>query len=66
MEPAGNRFAHLLRPIRDLSENWSIDIAKYLEDYLQEVIKLRCQRNHVVSQRRLKELPFLLIMVLTT
>ena len=67
MEPAGNRFAHLLRPIRDLSENWSIDIAKYLEDYLQEVIILRCQRNHVVvAQLRLKELPFLLIMVLIT
>ena len=53
MDPE-NRFAHLLRPIRDLSENWNIDIAKYLEDYLQEVIYnrtiLRCGRNHALLQ----------------
>jgi len=36
MEP-DSRFTHLLRPIRDLTENWNIDIAKYLEDYLHEV-----------------------------
>lgn len=34
-----SRFAHLLRPIRDLTENWNIDIAKYLEEYLHEVIR---------------------------
>lgn len=70
MEPE-NRFAHLLRPIRDLSENWNIDIAKYLEDYLQEVINnrtiLRCRRNHVsLHLPRLKELPFHSTVALTS
>jgi len=40
MEPE-SRFAHLLKPIRDLTENWNIDIAKYLEEYLHEVIRTR-------------------------
>eukprot|EP00002_Diphylleia_rotans_P035652 TRINITY_DN7802_c0_g1_i10.p1 TRINITY_DN7802_c0_g1~~TRINITY_DN7802_c0_g1_i10.p1 ORF type:complete len:555 (+),score=131.45 TRINITY_DN7802_c0_g1_i10:54-1718(+) len=32
-----SRFAHLLQPIRDLAENWSIDIARELEEYLDEL-----------------------------
>ena len=31
------RFESLLKPIRDLSENWSIDIAQELESYLDEL-----------------------------
>ena len=31
------RFSHLLQPIRDLAENWNIDVASELEDYLNEV-----------------------------
>jgi len=31
------RFAHLLQPIKDLTKNWDVDIAAYLEDYLEEV-----------------------------
>ena len=31
------RFTHLLQPIRDLAENWNIDVASELEEYLQEV-----------------------------
>ena len=34
---AEHRFAHLLQPIRDLSKNWVIDIARYLDEYLDEV-----------------------------
>ena len=30
------RFSTLLEPIRDLAENWSIDIASELEEYLGE------------------------------
>eukprot|EP00457_Paulinella_chromatophora_P001918 gb/GEZN01001920.1/.p1 GENE.gb/GEZN01001920.1/~~gb/GEZN01001920.1/.p1 ORF type:complete len:787 (-),score=115.36 gb/GEZN01001920.1/:386-2716(-) len=33
----GNRFAHLLKPIRDLAANWNIDIATELEEYLGEL-----------------------------
>jgi condensin-2 complex subunit H2 len=32
-----SRFAYLLQPIRDLAENWSIDIAKELALYLGEL-----------------------------
>ena len=31
------RFSHLLEPIRDLAQNWSIDIASELEEYLTEL-----------------------------
>ena len=31
------RFANLLEPIRDLAQNWSIDIASELEEYLGEL-----------------------------
>ena len=31
------RYANLLEPIRDLAENWSIDIASELEEYLSEL-----------------------------
>ena len=36
-EDHATRFAHLLQPIRDLTENWNIDIARELEEYLNEV-----------------------------
>eukprot|EP01028_Stygiella_incarcerata_P008632 TRINITY_DN38214_c0_g1_i1.p1 TRINITY_DN38214_c0_g1~~TRINITY_DN38214_c0_g1_i1.p1 ORF type:complete len:668 (-),score=209.20 TRINITY_DN38214_c0_g1_i1:109-2025(-) len=39
-ESATSRFLHLLRPIRDLSENWNIDLATQLEDYIQELSDL--------------------------
>ena len=32
-----DRFAHLLKPIRDLAENFNIDLATELEDYLEEL-----------------------------
>ena len=33
----GDRFEHLLQPIRDLAQNWDIDVASELEQYLEEV-----------------------------
>ena len=42
LEP-GDRFAHILQPIKDLTKNWDIDIAACLEDYLEEVWK----KNHL-------------------
>ena len=32
-----SRYAHLLEPIRELSQNWSIDVAMELEEYLAEL-----------------------------
>ncbi|XP_076450390.1 condensin-2 complex subunit H2-like [Babylonia areolata] len=31
------RFGHLLQPIRDLTKNWDIDIARHLEEYLGDL-----------------------------
>ena len=31
------KFKHLLEPIRNLADNWSIDIANELEGYLEEL-----------------------------
>lgn len=31
------RFSVFLNPIRDLTKNWEVDIAKYLEEYLEEL-----------------------------
>ncbi len=31
------RFAELLRPIKDLTENWQVPLARYLEEYYDEL-----------------------------
>ncbi|CAB1110484.1 unnamed protein product [Ectocarpus sp. CCAP 1310/34] len=31
------RFKHILQPIRDLAQNWDVDIATSLEDYLEDL-----------------------------
>ncbi len=36
-EDRRNRFSHLLQPIRDLAENFNIDLAHELEDYLDDL-----------------------------
>ncbi|XP_018016915.1 condensin-2 complex subunit H2 isoform X2 [Hyalella azteca] len=35
------RFAVFLNPIRDLTKNWEVDIAKYLEEYLEELLEVQ-------------------------
>eukprot|EP01133_Synstelium_polycarpum_P000459 gene459-549_t len=40
VQESESRFAYLLQPIRDLTENWNIDISKELEDYLGELSKI--------------------------
>ena len=37
MEDRDSRFNHLLKPIRELADNWSLNIASYLENYLEEI-----------------------------
>lgn len=34
------RFSALIKPIRDLAQNWDVDIAHTLEDYLDELVRL--------------------------
>ncbi|XP_076303991.1 chromosome associated protein H2 isoform X1 [Tachypleus tridentatus] len=43
------RFAHLLNPIRDLTKNWEIDIAAYLEEYLAELEGLTLTFNDGIT-----------------
>lgn len=31
---ADSRFEHLLRPLKDMADNWEVDIASVLEQYL--------------------------------
>jgi condensin-2 complex subunit H2 len=38
---ADARFSALIKPIRDLAQNWDIDIAHTLEDYLEELDDIR-------------------------
>ncbi|KAK7079757.1 Condensin-2 complex subunit H2 [Halocaridina rubra] len=35
------RFSIFLNPIRDLTKNWEVDIAKYMEDYLEELAEIQ-------------------------
>ncbi|KAL2102564.1 hypothetical protein ACEWY4_001732 [Coilia grayii] len=37
MEAVESRFAHLLKPIRELTENWEVDLVSQLGDYLHEL-----------------------------
>lgn len=39
-----SRFSALINPIRDLAQNWNVNIASTLEEYLDELenIKLSC------------------------
>jgi hypothetical protein len=41
-----SRFSDLLVPIRDLARNWDVDIAVQLEEYLDELLKLRFTVNN--------------------
>lgn len=34
------RFSQILQPIRDLTRNWDVDIAHYLEEYLEDLDKV--------------------------
>ncbi|KAM9979821.1 hypothetical protein ACTFIZ_006063 [Dictyostelium cf. discoideum] len=41
MEVAATKdYSYLIQPIRDLAENWQIDISKELEDYLSDLDKI--------------------------
>ncbi|XP_061839542.1 condensin-2 complex subunit H2 [Nerophis lumbriciformis] len=37
MEPTESRYAHLMKPIRELTDNWDVDVASELNDYLEEL-----------------------------
>ena len=37
MDAREARFKRFLEPLRDLAQNWNIDVAKDLEEYLQEL-----------------------------
>nr|XP_034984529.1 condensin-2 complex subunit H2 [Zootoca vivipara] len=40
MEDVESRFVHFLKPIRDLTANWAVDVAAQLEEYLEELAEI--------------------------
>lgn len=40
------RYGHLLKPIRDITKNWDIDVAAELEAYLTEVRHGLANKSH--------------------
>ncbi|VDK60500.1 unnamed protein product [Cylicostephanus goldi] len=52
-EGAGQRYAFLLRPLKDLGKNFEIDIAKELDDYCQQLKDVaEDQENDVNNEHR--------------
>ncbi len=46
-----NRYADLLKPIKDLTRNWNVDVASQLEEYIEEV----CAADHCTCSYGLYE-----------
>ncbi|XP_053260819.1 condensin-2 complex subunit H2 isoform X1 [Podarcis raffonei] len=40
MEDVESRFVHFLKPIRDLTANWAVDVAAQLGEYLEELAQI--------------------------
>lgn len=55
-----NRFQHLIPPIRDLAQNWSIDLASQLEDYLEEIEHIPISFNNGKTTINFVEAAFLI------
>lgn len=45
-----SRFAHLLKPIRDLATNWDIDVASALEDYMDDLEHLTIELGDEIRE----------------
>ncbi len=41
-----NRYADLLKPIKDLTRNWNVDVASQLEEYIEEVSRGAAAADH--------------------
>ena len=39
-DPEDQRFAELLKPIKDLTVNWEVPLSRYLENYIEELSDL--------------------------
>ena len=53
----GQRYAFLLKPVKDLAANWSIDIASQLEQYVENLrkeLQAREKEDDQGSQQRKK------------
>ncbi len=50
------KFGHLLKPLRNLADDWEIDIAKDLEEYLEELGNLQVWMLAAAAHRALLEL----------
>ncbi|GFO01009.1 condensin-2 complex subunit h2 [Plakobranchus ocellatus] len=54
------RFSHLLQPIRDLARNWDVDIAHFLEEYLEDLEKIEITFNDGATTMNFSEAALLI------
>ncbi len=52
--PEEERFAELLKPIKDLTANWEVPLSRYLEEYIEELGDLS-RMGHLEAKVRISE-----------
>jgi condensin-2 complex subunit H2 len=55
-----SRFAYLLEPIRDLTKNWEVDVARQLDDYLSEIAEITISFDGGATQLNFAEAALLI------
>ncbi|KAI8781345.1 condensin-2 complex subunit H2-like isoform X2 [Biomphalaria glabrata] len=54
------RYSHILQPIRDLAKNFNVDIAHFLEEYLEELDKIEITFDDGVTTMNFSEAALLI------
>ncbi|KAK3796287.1 hypothetical protein RRG08_041601 [Elysia crispata] len=55
-----DRFSHLIQPIRDLAKNWDVNIADFLEEYLEDLEKIEITFSDGVTTMNFSEAALLI------
>ncbi|RUS71899.1 hypothetical protein EGW08_020337 [Elysia chlorotica] len=54
------RFSHLIQPIRDLAKNWDVNIADFLEEYLEDLEKIEITFSDGITTMNFSEAALLI------
>ena len=54
------RFVNLLKPIKDLTANWSVPLSNYLQDYLEEIKEVELELDGQTAKLNFAEAALLL------